>query len=73
MVEEKRIREGYKKTEIGFIPEDWKAVVIDEICYIRRGASPRPIESFVTDKSNGVNWIKIGDVNKYGKIILNLY
>lgn len=33
-----------------------------------RGASPRPIKSFITDEATGVNWIKIGDVkpgNKY--------
>ena len=29
---------------------------------ISRGASPRPINKYLTEDSNGVNWIKIGDV-----------
>ena len=38
------------------------------VAEIVRGASPRPIKSFITDEATGVNWIKIGDVkpgNKY--------
>ena len=33
-------------------------------CKIERGASPRPISSYLTDAVNGVNWIKIGDTVK---------
>lgn len=29
---------------------------------IQRGGSPRPIDSYITHDSNGINWIKIGDV-----------
>ena len=29
---------------------------------IQRGGSPRPIEDYLTNDENGVNWIKIGDV-----------
>lgn len=39
-----------------------------DIAKISRGASPRPIQNFVTQDKNGVSWIKIGDVlpnNKY--------
>lgn len=39
-----------------------------ELAHIVRGASPRPIHTFITEKSDGINWIKIGDVkagNKY--------
>lgn len=32
-----------------------------EVATIVRGASPRPIKSFVTDAEDGVPWIKIGD------------
>ncbi len=31
------------------------------IITIVRGASPRPIQSFITEDENGINWIKIGD------------
>lgn len=36
---------------------------------IARGGSPRPIKAFLTEESNGVNWIKIGDTEKGGKYI----
>ena len=36
---------------------------------IVRGGSPRPIQAFLTDAEDGVNWIKIGDVVAGGKFI----
>src|SRR4051812_7983255 len=53
---------------INELPKDWKVLKMGEIFTIERGGSPRPIDEFITDDSNGVNWIKIGDtkgVNKY--------
>ena len=38
---------------------------------IERGGSPRPIKSYITTDRNGINWIKIGDVDKEGKYITN--
>lgn len=40
-----------------------------EMAYIVRGASPRPIKAFITAESDGVNWIKIGDVKPGSKYI----
>ena len=39
------------------------------IATITRGASPRPIKNFITDTKDGVNWIKIGDVDPDAKYI----
>lgn len=39
-------------------------VLIGDVISICRGASPRPIQSFITDDPDGVNWIKIGDVSE---------
>ncbi len=36
---------------------------------IVRGASPRPIQSYITSNEDGVNWIKIGDVSPNDKYI----
>ena len=33
-----------------------------ELVSIQRGGSPRPIDEYITDDPNGINWIKIGDV-----------
>ena len=34
---------------------------IGELAKICRGASPRPIQSYITKNPSGINWIKIGD------------
>ena len=60
---------GFKKTEVGLIPNDWEVKMLGEISNIFRGGSPRPIESFITMDIEGINWIKIGDVNKEAKYI----
>jgi len=39
-------------------------ILIGDAISICRGASPRPIQAFITDDPNGVNWIKIGDVSE---------
>ncbi len=39
----------------------WEMKPLGELCLIERGGSPRPIDKFITDDPNGINWIKIGD------------
>lgn len=39
----------------------WPMVCIGDVCDVERGASPRPINDYITDDPNGINWIKIGD------------
>ena len=36
---------------------------------IERGGSPRPIDDFITDAPNGLNWVKIGDAPTQGNHI----
>ncbi|NMB68272.1 MAG: N-6 DNA methylase [Chloroflexi bacterium] len=43
------------------IDPDWPLIKLGDLCVIERGASPRPINDFLTDAPDGVNWIKIGD------------
>ena len=42
---------------------DWKYVKIGDVCIVERGGSPRPIDKYITDKEDGINWIKIGDTS----------
>ncbi|EPC6599789.1 restriction endonuclease subunit S [Campylobacter coli] len=44
------------------LPQGWEWKSLGEIFNIERGGSPRPIKKFLTDKENGINWIKIGDI-----------
>ena len=49
--------------------EGWTKKRMDEVCSIARGGSPRPIKDYITNDSNGLNWIKIGDTDMGGKYI----
>ena len=40
-----------------------KEELIGNVVSICRGASPRPISEYITKDSEGINWIKIGDVS----------
>ena len=58
--------------EIPFdLPDGWAWERIGNVSTIARGGSPRPIEDFLTDDADGINWIKIGDTEKDGKYILH--
>ena len=36
---------------------------------MQRGSSPRPIIKYITTSTDGVNWIKIGDMPHFGRIV----
>lgn len=56
--------------EIPFeIPENWEWCRLGSISDIARGGSPRPIKQFLTHSPEGINWIKIGDIDKTSKYI----
>ncbi|MGE0496943.1 MAG: restriction endonuclease subunit S [Ramlibacter sp.] len=48
---------------------DWKVKPLGQLCAIARGGSPRPIQSYLTDADDGINWIKISDATASGKYI----
>ena len=53
------------------VPKGWTWCRLGEIADIARGGSPRPIEDFITDEANGINWIKIGDTAPESKYIIS--
>ena len=42
---------------------------LGEVCDVERGGSPRPIQEYLTDSEDGINWIKIGDAQEGSKYI----
>lgn len=48
---------------------NWEYKRFGELCDIVRGGSPRPIQDYLTDSVDGLNWIKIGDVAQGEKYI----
>lgn len=65
----------YKETNfkesrrIGKIPKEWQIAKIEEICRVRRGASPRPISDPKYFSENGRGWIRISDVTDSHKYL----
>ncbi len=55
------------------IPEKWTIHQIQEICTVRRGASPRPIDDFMDESHSGMPWLKISDAtNDKSPFVLNI-
>ncbi len=42
---------------------NWTYKKIGDVCTVERGGSPRPIDKYITEDDNGINWIKIGDTS----------
>lgn len=47
----------------------WEQRKFGELVTIERGGSPRPIDKFITNDENGLNWVKIGDAPEHGNYI----
>lgn len=47
----------------------WKTASLGETFDIARGGSPRPIQDYLTDDPDGVNWISISDASASDKFI----
>lgn len=47
----------------------WKSTKIDDVCRIRRGASPRPIQDYLRNK--GIPWVKISDATASNSRFIN--
>ena len=63
--------DGMNKPAIRFagFTDAWEQRKFSELVQIERGGSPRPIDDFITDAPNGLNWIKIGDAPTQGNYI----
>jgi len=51
------------------VPNGWIISKFGNKVKIYRGGSPRPIQDYITESDDGVNWIKIGDVKENEKYI----
>ena len=47
----------------------WKRCKLSDLVLIERGGSPRPIDDYITDSPQGLNWVKIGDAPTQGHYI----
>ena len=51
------------------ITSSWEQRKFSDLVQIERGGSPRPIDDFITDSPDGLNWVKIGDAPAQGNYI----
>ena len=49
--------------------EEWENAILGDLSEVVRGGSPRPIDGFLTTAADGLNWLKIGDVDKEAKYV----
>ena len=68
-LEARRRQYDYYAGELLAVEQDVPRVKFGDVATIVRGASPRPIQQFLTDAPDGAPWIKIGDVPAGGKYI----
>lgn len=61
------VREGYKQTEIGVIPEDWEVVRLGDVLKLKGGNAFKS-EDFI---DSGIPVLKISNINKNGQIDLS--
>lgn len=47
----------------------WQKRPLGDVFEIARGGSPRPIDDYITDAPDGINWVMIGDTEQGGKYI----
>lgn len=47
----------------------WEVKKLSNLFTVKRGGSPRPIEHHITTKEDGLNWLKIGDIEVGAKYI----
>ncbi len=59
----------YRDQLLGFGNQELKWARFGDVASILRGASPRPIQKFITDLEDGVPWIKIGDTKPGEKYV----
>jgi len=59
----------YPEIRFAGFTDAWEQRRFSELVLIERGGSPRPIDEFITDSPDGLNWVKIGDAPEQGNYI----
>lgn len=65
----KELFESYSRDIFADKKNIWPKKKLSEVCIVERGSSPRPIQKYFTNSSDGVNWIKIGDTKNVDRYL----
>lgn len=61
----------YRNSLLSSLGPKVRWVNFGDVASINRGASPRPIQKYLVDKTEGIPWIKIGDVGTGSKYVIS--
>lgn len=67
---EVKVPKGYKQTEFGVSPVDWKQYKLEEIADV---IDPHPSHRAPPEVKNGIPFLGIGDLDEHGRIIKDSY
>jgi type I restriction enzyme S subunit len=56
------VKEGYKQTEVGVIPEDWDVVLLDSVA--KRGSGHTPDKKYPEYWNGSIKWISLKDSDR---------
>ena len=59
----KKYKRGVVSKVFSEIERECSTIRLGDYVSIHRGGSPRPIDAYITDDTDGINWIKIGDTS----------
>lgn len=65
MVDDRKVPEGYKVTEVGVIPEEW---VVEQLETCASIIDPHPSHRAPKAVNNGIPFVGIGDISEFGII-----
>lgn len=63
VIEKTKYKKGYKKTKLGWIPEDWEVVLAGDISSVVTGGTPSKVKPEYWNNGN-INWMNSSEVNK---------
>ena len=61
-------RPGYKKSKVGWIPEEWECVLIEDIA--QRATGHTPDKKKPAYWNGGIKWVSLADSNKLDKPLI---
>lgn len=63
VIEQTKNKKGYKKTKLGWIPEDWDMVKIKNLTCVKSGSTPLRANYNKYFKDGTIKWVKTLDLN----------
>ena len=72
VIEKTEYKKGYKKTKLGWIPEDWDMVKLSSVCKKIIGGGT-PTTQTTSYWEGNIPWISSYDINKNGKICVRKF